>query len=275
MKVLKNRFGASLVAGISHYAPHAHVPTYRPSGLNAWVLNLTIEGMGRINQGPDIFFAEAGDLLLFPPQLPHDYSWEPKKKQWVHLWMYFNPMPHWAPLLKWPQKGGGVMGFKLQDVDTLKKVRSAMEKCLEMYQSPLKNRLQFCSNYLEETLLWCDSQNPFSQGSGSDQRIGDVVSFMMKNFATPLNASILARQCHLSLSRFAHLFQESTGMSPLRYLESLRIWKAQELLISTSKSIKEISLEIGFPDPLYFSKVFSRNVQTSPRRFRQDSRREA
>ena len=147
-----------------------------------------------------------------------------------------------------------------------------MEKCLEMYQTPLKNRLQFCGNYLEETLLWCDTQNPFSQGSGSDARIGEVVTYMMKNFAEPLSAETLAAKSHLSLSRFAHLFQETTGMSPLRYLESLRIWKAQELLIGTSKSIKEISQEIGFHDPLYFSKVFRRNVHLSPRQFRQDSR---
>ncbi len=150
-----------------------------------------------------------------------------------------------------------------------------MERCLEMYQSPLKNRLQFCGNYLEETLLWCDTQNPFSQGSGSDGRIGKVVTFMMRNFADELSAAVLARQANLSLSRFAHLFRETTGMSPLRYLESLRIWKAQELLIGTSKSIKEISQEIGFQDPLYFSKVFRRNLKASPRRFRQDSRQEA
>jgi AraC family transcriptional regulator of arabinose operon len=274
MKSPKNRFGGTLVAGLSHYSPHAHTPTFRPNGLNAWVLNLTLEGQGRINQGQELFFAEAGDVLLFPPKLPHNYSWEPKKKHWVHLWMYFSPMPLWAPLLNWPQRDGGVLGFKIHDADTLKKVRGAMEKCLEMYQSPLKNRLQFCGNYLEETLLWCDTQNPFSQGSGSDERIGGVVTFMMKHFADSLNADILARQCHLSLSRFAHLFQETTGMSPLRYLESLRIWKAQELLIGTSKTIKEISHEIGFPDPLYFSKVFRRNLKTSPRQFRNSSRQE-
>lgn len=274
MKTSKNRFGATLVAGLSQYAPHAHTPTYRPNGLNAWVLNLTVEGRGRVNQGPDLFHAEPGDVLLFPPNLPHDYSWEAKKRNWTHLWLYFSPLPHWAPLLNWPQRSGGVLGFRLEDAETLRRVRAAMERCLEMYQSPHKNRLQFCGNYLEETLLWCDTQNPFSQGSGSDGRIGKVVSFMMKNFADPLNAPVLARQANLSLSRFAHLFRETTGMSPLRYLESLRIWKSQELLIGTSKSIKEISQEIGFQDPLYFSKVFRRNLRASPRQFRRDSRQE-
>jgi AraC-like DNA-binding protein len=87
-----------------------------------------------------------------------------------------------------------------------------------------------------------------------------------------MSADTLARQCMLSSSRFAHLFQETTGTSPLRYLESLRIWKAQEMLIGTSKSIKEISLEVGFRDPLYFSKVFRRNLGSGPRAFRKESR---
>jgi AraC family transcriptional regulator of arabinose operon len=275
MKISKNRFGATLVAGMSHYSPQAHAPTYRSNGLNAWVLNLTVEGRGRVNQGSDLFHAEAGDVLLFPPRLLHDYSWESRKKNWKHLWIYFSPLPHWAPLLNWPQRGGGVLGFMLRDAETVLRVRAAVERCLVMYQSPLKNRLQFCGNYLEETLLWCDTQNPFSQGSGSDERIRKAVSFMMKNFADPLSVAVLARQSNLSLSRFAHLFQETAGMSPLRYLESLRIWKAQELLIGTSKSIQEISQEIGFQDPLYFSKVFRRNLKTSPRQFRLESRQDS
>lgn len=272
MKSDRHKFGASLVAGTSHYAQEAHGPTIRPSGLNNWVLNLTLSGRGRVNGGAELFLAEEGDVLLIPPHVPHDYAHEEKAGQWTHLWMYFSPMSHWIPLLNWPPRGGGVLGFPLKDPETLLKVRQAMDKCIEMFSSPHKNRLQFCANSLEEALLWCDTQNPFSSGSGSDERIRGAVSYMMQHFAEEMSADTLARQCMLSSSRFAHLFQETTGTSPLRYLESLRIWKAQEMLIGTSKSIKEISLEVGFQDPLYFSKVFRRNLGTGPRAFRKESR---
>lgn len=273
MRTEPSKFGSSLVAGISHYGPDAHAATLRPHGLNHWVLNLTLEGRGRVNSGADLFHAEEGDVLLFPPREPHDYSWEEGRGKWVHLWLYFSPMAHWAPLLNWPRKGGPVMGFSLADAESRAKVRGAMERCLEMFRSPLRNRLQFCANAVEEALLWCDSANPFSSGSGGDDRIRAALSFMLKNYAEPLGVEAIARECSLSASRFAHLFQAVTGESPARYLDSLRIWKAQELLIGTAKSVKEISAEVGFRDPLYFSRAFRRKVGLSPKAFRKDSRR--
>jgi AraC family transcriptional regulator, arabinose operon regulatory protein len=272
MKSERNKFGASLVAGTSHYAQTGHGATLRPSGLNNWVLNLTLQGRGRIGSGSPQFLAEEGDVLLFPPRLPHDYSHEKQAGQWLHLWIYFNPPSHLVHLLRWPVKGQGVLGFPLADLSARAKVRQAMEKCLEMFRSPLKNRLLFCGNSLEEALLWCDTQNPFSGGTGNDERIDHAVAYMLEHFAGDLDADSIARECNLSTSRFAHLFRETTGTSPLRYLESLRIWKAQEMLIGTSKSIKEISQTVGFQDPLYFSKVFRRNLATGPRAFRKESR---
>ena len=274
MKLDRGKFGSSLVAGISQYGPEAHAATLRPHGLNHWVLNLTVDGCGRVNSGADMFHAEVGDVLLFPPNQPHDYSWEASRGHWTHLWVYFSPMAHWAPLLNWPRKAGHVLGFSLVETEARERVRTAMERALEFFRSPLKNRLQFCANALEEALLWCDTANPFAHGSGSDDRVRTAVAFMMKNFAQPMSVERMAQECNLSVSRFAHLFQASTGESPSRYLESLRIWKAQELLIGTAKSVKEISQEVGFGDPLYFSRVFRRKLSLSPRAFRKDSRRD-
>ncbi len=274
MKSERGKFGSNLVAGISEYGPEAHAATLRPQGLNHWVLNLTLEGRGRINSGPDLFHAEVGDVLLFPPNQPHDYSWEEERRHWSHLWIYFSPMAHWAPLLNWPRKGGPVLGFTLPEGAPRDKVKAAMERALEFFRSPLNSRLQFCANALEEALLWCDTANPFAHRSGGDDRVRTAVAFMMKNFAQPMNVERMARECNLSVSRFAHLFQSSMGESPSRYLESLRIWKAQELLIGTAKSVKEISQEVGFGDPLYFSRVFRRKLNLSPRAFRKDSQQE-
>ncbi len=271
MKPALNRFGGDLVAGTSHYALEAHGPTLRPTGLNNWVLNLTLQGRGRVNSGGARFFTAEGDVLLFPPHVPHDYDHAPPAARWTHLWIYFNPHEHWVPLLHWPARGAGVLGFALSDPATRRRVRRAMERCLSLYRSPHRNRLAFCANALEEALLWCDTLNPFSSGSVRDARIDQAVALILKHYAQGLNATALARECHLSVSRFAHLFRQTTGMSPLRYRENLRIWKAQELLIGTTRSVKEISREVGFADPLYFSKVFRKNLGAGPKDFRRDS----
>lgn len=267
------KFGVSLVAGTSHYAPDAHGATYRRNGLDQWVLNLTLEGKGRIHAGGKAFTAQPGDVLLFPPRIVHDYSWEPGSDLWIHHWIYFSPLAHWAPLLNWPRRGGSVLGFPLPKGEVHDNVRGAMERCLRMFRSPLQSRLRFCTNALEEALLWCDAANPFSTGSIGDARIQAALAFMLKNFASDLTVASIARECALSPSRFAHLFQTETGQPPARYLDSLRIWKAQELLLGGAKSVKEVSNEVGYRDPLYFSRVFRQKVGMNPRTFRQDSRR--
>jgi AraC family transcriptional regulator of arabinose operon len=267
-----SRFGANLVAGTSHYAPDAHGPTLRAAGMTGWVLNLTLKGKGRIHRGPESFTAEPGDVLLFPPKVAHDYAHEASSGRWTHAWIYFTPSASMASLLRWPERGRGVLGFRLGDADAGRRVRKAMERCLAAYSSPLRNRLTFCANALEEALLWCDTQNPFARGSGGDARVDRAVEIMLTRYAQDLDAAALARACHLSVSRFAHLFRAVTGTSPLRYLENLRIWKSQELLIGTSAPIKEISQAVGFADPLYFSKVFRRNLGSGPRAYRKQAR---
>lgn len=273
MRSSRPRFGPELVAGTSHYAPDAHGPTFRTEGLENWVLNLTLEGAGRVNPGKEEFLAETGDVLLFPPRVRHDYAHAPDPGRWTHAWIYFNPGGRLAPLLHWPVRGGGVLGFRLADPAARKAVGRAMERCLELYRAPHPNRLAFCANALEEALLWCDTQNPFTRGSGSDERIDAAVAILMRRFAEPHSAASLARACHLSVSRFAHLFRSVTGTSPLRYLENLRVWKAQELLLGSGRPVKEISREVGFPDPLYFSKVFRRHLGVGPRDYRRQSRK--
>ena len=59
-----------------------------------------------------------------------------------------------------------------------------------------------------------------------------------------------------------------TGMSINRYVRSLRLRKARELLSSSSMNISEVAYSVGFEDPKYFSRVFSEEFGVSPGNFR-------
>ena len=59
-----------------------------------------------------------------------------------------------------------------------------------------------------------------------------------------------------------------TGLSFNIYLRSLRLRKAQELLLHSSKNVSEIAYEVGFNDPRYFIRVFSEEFGKPPGEWR-------
>jgi transcriptional regulator GlxA family with amidase domain len=59
-----------------------------------------------------------------------------------------------------------------------------------------------------------------------------------------------------------------TGMSVIPYLRTLRLQKAEELLLHSALSVAEVAYAVGFDDPQYFSRVFSEEKGISPSHFR-------
>jgi AraC-like DNA-binding protein len=78
---------------------------------------------------------------------------------------------------------------------------------------------------------------------------------------TPIDA---AKTVNMSPSHFRRAFKQVTGQSFVLYLNHFRIAKAQELLISTDKSIAEVGMEVGFCDQSYFGLIFRRCTQMTP-----------
>lgn len=78
---------------------------------------------------------------------------------------------------------------------------------------------------------------------------------------TPIDA---AKILNMSPSHFRRAFKQVTGQSFVLYLNHFRIAKAQELLISTDKSIAEVGMEVGFCDQSYFGLIFRRCTQMTP-----------
>ena len=72
----------------------------------------------------------------------------------------------------------------------------------------------------------------------------------------------------MSVSWFIRNFKEYTNSTPAQYLLSLRISNAQTLLETTSYNVTEIADIVGYDNPLYFSRIFKKQVGLSPSEFR-------
>jgi AraC-like DNA-binding protein len=96
----------------------------------------------------------------------------------------------------------------------------------------------------------------------------DAIHFMRENIHKRLTLKEIADHVGFSTSHFSTLFQKKTGFSPLNYLSQLKIQQACHWLDFSDMKINQIALTIGFDDPFYFSRVFTKTMGVSPTEYR-------
>lgn len=84
----------------------------------------------------------------------------------------------------------------------------------------------------------------------------------------------LARITCMSYSKFRKIFKEYTGFAPSQYIQEVRITMAKELLTNTSKSIKQIAIELGYENKDYFFTVFKKVTGSTPITYRRHTQGE-
>ncbi len=78
----------------------------------------------------------------------------------------------------------------------------------------------------------------------------------------------LSRLCNLSLSSFKREFKKIYNDNPANYFINEKLKKAKELLTISDMSISEIAYEVGFNDPLYFTRLFKKKESITPSAYR-------
>jgi AraC-like DNA-binding protein len=95
------------------------------------------------------------------------------------------------------------------------------------------------------------------------RRLAVCLDHMRAHLDQPIKISTLSALAKLSNSRFFSLFRQATNDTPLNWIIRARMERAVELLAHTSLPIKQIAGRVGYPDPLYFSRMF-KSVQGMP-----------
>ncbi|EEF59946.1 transcriptional regulator, AraC family [Pedosphaera parvula Ellin514] len=100
------------------------------------------------------------------------------------------------------------------------------------------------------------------------RQLRKVEDYVTGHLAEAISIEQLAELVELSSSHFAHVFKESTGMTPLQFVTRQRVTRAQQLIRETSRSLIDIGLEVGYTSPSHFAQVFRRVVGVTPNQFR-------
>ncbi len=96
-----------------------------------------------------------------------------------------------------------------------------------------------------------------------------AISYIKANYQNDISLDEVSRQANVSPYYFSRLFKEETGQTFIEYLTTYRVDKAKKLLEDDRLSIKDISMQVGYPDPNYFSRLFKKQTELTPREYRE------
>lgn len=98
--------------------------------------------------------------------------------------------------------------------------------------------------------------------------IHKAARYLKGNLHRKITLEEIAQYCCVSVYHLSHLFKRETGMSPIDFLNRLRVEKAAYYLEATDCTIQQIASFVGFLDANYFTRAFKKYVKCTPSAYR-------
>lgn len=203
----------------------------------------------------------SGDGILYKPGERQEYTF-PADTVTTTYWVHFS-----GSAIENILKNAGFWDncfFRLQHPQQTEALFAELiqEQQCKQYQYTL-----MCNSLLLSILAHILRDARAKQESMPTAGILPAITAMHEHPESNMSVQSYADMCHLSKSRFIHLFTSFTGASPHHYRINLRMGRAKELLAYSSMSITEIANTVGFNDPLYFSRIFHKYTDLSPTQY--------
>ena len=104
--------------------------------------------------------------------------------------------------------------------------------------------------------------------SGKRDMLIQAINYIENNYYNNMSIKDVASRVYLSPQYFGKVFREYTGLTPIEYINRLRISQAEKLLLDKSYTISKVAETVGIDDVNYFSRLFKSITGCSPSEYR-------
>ena len=216
---------------------------------SCYELVLYSAGNGTVKYKDDTLTYTTGDIIIIPPNAPHDE-------------------------INFLSSTNTVLGFHTQSpIPTGKfSVNNTVKQLLEnMLIETIEQKNNFediIDKQFELLFLYLNRSSEEQSSKRADVLFLNLDNYVEENLGAPITLTSLAKAFNYSTSHFRHMFTKQMKLSPKQFIIQKRMNKAQTLLEKTQKSITEIALECGFYDTAQFSKLFKKRFNVSPSEYK-------
>jgi len=160
--------------------------------------------------------------------------------------------------------------------EAVEKLSTLLPLMEDTFRSGMPFRIAALSAYLKLFLLYCNQecvlQRPQQDPNDSGHRIlRDFKELVTRHFRTLRKTSDYAERLHITPKYLNQVVRSLLGQTAKEVIQEKIVLNAKRELRYSAKSVKEIALELGFEDPLYFSHFFKTCTGQSPTSFRSEA----
>jgi len=233
---------------------------------NSALLLLTLSGEGKLTYRGAEYALTRGTCMLIDASVSHEYrcagnSWEFK---YLHFWGAMSEKyiayagEHAGPVYMLPG-------------DEFLRTERTLDRILGMTEEAVIRDYPGISAliYALLALLLSHDGSRSSVESAGSRAMAEAAACIRQNYMHNLSTDDIARAVSLSRSYMSEMFTRAYGIPPHEYLVLFRLSVAKDMLLNTKLSVTEIAERTGFRDVFSFSRIFRRETDLSPSRYRQ------
>lgn len=125
---------------------------------------------------------------------------------------------------------------------------------------------------IEKTAVFFNILSNLYQSKKRNKLSDQIAAFILKEIHNEISLEMLSSKFHYSKNHIINVFRSEQGMTPIEYMNNLRIQEAESLLEITSDPIVSISEKCGFNNYSHFFRLFKQKNSVSPAKWRERKR---
>lgn len=262
------------ITDIGYYPKAEHHYRVRDQGVDQYVLIYCVDGSGFYVVDGKRYEVKKNQYFVLPAYKPHEYGAD-KGKGWTIYWVHFRGIaaPVFAEGANTPQTINVTMNSRISDrINIFEEILTTLHFGEDIddlrYASSLLIRFLASMRYIGQFRRAKTGQQPFSASTDIDV-VEQAIHYMRENIENSISIKEVLHYVGYSQSHFSKLFKNRTGMSPLSYINHLKMEHASYLLKTTDLKVNQICYKVGIEDPLYFSRLFSKVMGMSPTKYKE------
>jgi len=218
----------------------------------AWAIVIKYEGETVYSSGGKSYISNINNIVILPKGC--DYDWHCTKSGHFSI-IEFDCQKSSSQILPFKIKNTEILLNEIKKIEinhTLKPYAYKLEELKALYDILLSLLKIAEKKYMP---------------SAKDNKILPAINYIAENYNKRICNEDLAAITGVSTVYFRKIFKEAMGISPINYIQSVKMKKASDMLKSDYSSIADIAVSLGYNDIYEFSKSFKKHSGISPSQY--------